>query len=83
MPSTHGVQALQRRFPAVICCRLGVSRTDTCFVAHLDILLPQHQIILNRAAPDCDTALRAALDAAAEHLVAIAKRDPQHVLKAA
>jgi hypothetical protein len=76
-------QKLQDHFPAIIRCRLDVSRADGGLVAHIDVLLPEHQVILNRAHADRDAAVRAALDAANEQLALIARRDPQHFLKAA
>jgi hypothetical protein len=45
-------------------------------VAHLEILLPEHQVILNRRHPhDTALAVRATLDAAAISLQEIARRD--------
>lgn len=70
------LSALRARFPAILRARAEVVQTapGTC-AAHVDILLPQHQIILNREGADADSALRAAVEAATREILAFARRE--------
>jgi hypothetical protein len=52
---------------------------DGCIFASLELLLPEHQIILSRCdARDSAAAVRDAFDAAADSLREIARRDALH-----
>jgi len=54
----------------------GSSSRDSCIVAHLEFLLPEHQVILSRCHPrETAEAVRIAFDAAAAALRDIARRD--------
>jgi hypothetical protein len=65
------------RFPAITACRLAIEPMPSGEVeAHVDILLPQHQIIFNEVGPDAEAATRKALAAAAVRLTELAKREP-------
>lgn len=63
--------------PRLTRCRVELHRLDgaTC-EAHVELLLPEHQIIVNRAHPDARAALDEALRAAEARLQALARRDP-------
>jgi len=68
--------ALRERFPAILRARAEVAETAArTYEAHVDVLLPQHQIILNREGPDADSALRAAVEAATREIQAFARRE--------
>jgi hypothetical protein len=70
------VAMLKERFPGILRARSEVAQTAAQkFEAHVDILLPQHQIILNREGPDARSALHAAIEAARRELAALARRD--------
>ena len=72
------MQELKSRFPAISACRLAIEAMPSGEAeAHLDIRLPQHQIILNAVGADAEAARRKALAAAAERLAALAQRDPR------
>lgn len=76
------MENLQARFPAITACRLRVEAMASGEAeAHVDILLPQHQIILNEVAADAETARSRALAAAAVRLSELAKRDPRILKK--
>jgi hypothetical protein len=69
---------LKTRYPAITACRLAVEAMPSGEAeAHVDILLPQHQIILNAVGPDAEAARARALAAAAARLSELAKRDPR------
>ena len=70
--------ALAARYPAVTACRVTIEAMPSGEAeAHVEVLLPQHQIILNEIAGDAETARRNALAAAAARLAELAKRDPR------
>ena len=74
--TSNDLTALRERFPAILRARARVVATARgTHEAHVDVLLPQHQIILNREAADADAALRAATEAAARELNALARRE--------
>jgi hypothetical protein len=69
--------AVARRFPAIMACRLeleGLER-DAGFEAHVELLLPQHQIIVNRDHRDPKGALEAVFEAVGHELDLLAQRD--------
>jgi hypothetical protein len=66
------------RFPAITACRLSLEPMPSGETeAHLEILLPQHQVVLNEVAADAESARRKALASAAARLSELAKRDPR------
>ena len=70
------------RFPAISACRLALAAMPSGEAeAHVEILLPQHQIIFNEVGPDAEAARRKALAAAAARLAELAKRDPRILKK--
>ncbi len=72
------MQELRQRFPAITACHIAVETLPSGEAeAHVDILLPQHQIIFNEVAPDPESARAKALVAAAARLAELAKRDPR------
>ena len=72
----NDLSTLRQRYPAILHARAQVAQTTPgTFEAHVDVLLPQHQIILNREGADADDALRAAVEAAALELNALARRE--------
>ncbi len=69
---------LAARFPAITACRFALEPMPSGETeAHLEILLPQHQIVLNEVGADAESARRKALASAAARLEALAKRDPR------
>lgn len=73
---------LAARFPAITACRLAVEAMPSGEAeAHVEILLPQHQIVLNEVAADAEAARRKALAAAAARLAELAHRDPRILKK--
>ena len=73
---------LAARYPALTACRLAVEPLPSGETeAHLEILLPQHQIVLNALGADAEAARRHALAAAAARLEGLAKRDPRILKK--
>ena len=76
------MEELKARFPAISACRLAIEAMPSGEAqAHVDILLPQHQIIFNEVAADAEAARRKALAAAAERLAELARRDPRILQK--
>lgn len=76
------MEALRARFPAITALRLAIAPMPSGEAeAHVEILLPQHQIIFNEVGADAESARRKALAAAAARLAELAKRDPG-ILKA-
>jgi len=76
------MEELQARFPAITACRLQVEAMPSGEAeAHVDIRLPQHQLILNEVAADAQSARRKALATAAARLAELAKRDPRILKK--
>lgn len=73
---------LAREFPAILGCRLSAERLAAFdgkghgFEIHLELLFPQHQIVLNRAGATPKAALDAALGAARREIERVASRDP-------
>lgn len=69
---------LAARFPAITACRVSLEPMPSGETeAHLEILLPQHQVVLNEVAADAESARRKALASAAVRLAELAKRDPR------
>ena len=48
-------------FPEAMTCRMEIERANGKFEAHLEVLLPQKQIILNRAGESATAALDGAM----------------------
>jgi hypothetical protein len=48
-------------FPEAMTCRMEIERTNGKFEAHLEVVLPQKQIILNRAGESPTAALDGAI----------------------
>jgi hypothetical protein len=69
---------LKARFPAITACRLAIEAMPSGEAeAHVDIRLPQHQVIFNAVGSDAESARARALAAAAARLAELAKRDPR------
>ena len=76
------MQELRTRFPAITACHIAIEPLPSGEAeAHVDILLPQHQIIFNEVAPDAAAARAKALAAATARLAELAKRDPRILQK--
>ena len=72
------VEELKARYRAIIACRLAFEALPSGEAeAHVEILLPQHQIIFNEVGADADAARARALATADARLAALAKRDPR------
>jgi len=73
---------LKERFPGIMRARSSVEElTPQKFAAHVDIVLPQHQIIVNREGADAQSALHAAIEAARHELAVLARRDRDLALR--
>lgn len=73
---------LAARYPAITACKLALEAMPSGDAeAHLEILLPQHQIVLNAVAANGEAARREALKAAAARLAELAQRDPRILKK--
>jgi len=73
---------LRARYPAITACKLALEAMPSGDAeAHLEILLPQHQLVLNAVGANGEAARRKALEAAAARLAELAKRDPQILKK--
>jgi hypothetical protein len=69
---------LAERYPAITACKLALEAMPSGEAeAHLEILLPQHQIVLNAVGADGEAARAKALAAAVARLADLAKRDPR------
>ena len=72
------LSALRERFPSILHARAQVVETARgAYEAHVDILLPQHQIIVNREAADAESARCAAVEAATREVRAFARREQE------
>ena len=70
------LDGLQERFPSILRVRAQVAETARgTHQAHIDLLLPQHQIILNREGADAESAQRAAVEAVTHEILALARRE--------
>ena len=73
---------LVARYPAITACRVALEKLDaSAWSARVEVLLPQHQLIVNATGADELSARRHALERAAERLEQVMARDPR--LKAA
>ena len=72
---------LRRQYPAITGCRIALAPGE----ARIEVLLPQHQVIVNAASDDAKRALAAALGKIRSQLDAILARDraPSGLPKAA
>jgi hypothetical protein len=74
---------LVARYPAITACRLSTEAMPSGETqAHIEVLLPQHQVILNAIDADAAGARAKAIALAAERLAELAKRDPRIKLAA-
>jgi hypothetical protein len=62
---------LRERYRAITACRVQVLERE----AHIEVLLPQHQVIVNAAAEEAPRALAAALAKASEQIADLLRRD--------
>ena len=66
---------LVTRYPAITACRVALEKLDASdWNARVEVLLPQHQLIVNATGADEVTARRNALERAAERLDALMAR---------
>ena len=78
----QGAAELAADFPAILSLRLTAEKTVASegeaqgYEMHLELLFPQHQIILNRAGLPSEAALHDALAAARFEIERLALRDP-------
>jgi hypothetical protein len=69
---------LVARFPAITGCRVALEPIDgSAWSARVEVLLPQHQLIVNATGADEASARRSALARAAETLEQVLERDPR------
>ena len=74
---------LVARYPAITGCRVTLEAIDaSAWNARVEVLLPQHQLIVNATGADEASARRNALARAAERLDAVMARDPRLQLRA-
>jgi len=70
-------KTLAQRFPGVVSCRIELEKAapGAGFEAHVELLLPQHQIIVNREHRHPQGALAAVFQAVGHELNLLAQRD--------
>jgi hypothetical protein len=69
---------LVARYPAIASCRVVLEPIDaSAWNARVELLLPQHQVVVNAAGESEDAARRRAIARADEALKALLARDPQ------
>ena len=69
---------LLARYPAITGCHVELEAIDgSAWNARVEVLLPQHQVIVNATGADEASARRSALARAAEKLEQVMKRDPR------
>ena len=69
---------LVTRYPAITACRVALEKFDASgWNARVEVLLPQHQLIVNATGADEVSARRHALQRAAERLEEVMARDPR------
>ena len=61
-PIRSAARKLAADFPRALSCRVELEHADGEMEAHVEVLLPQQQIIVNRAAASAAVALREALN---------------------
>ena len=62
-PIRKAVGRIATEFPGVTSCRMEIEAVDELFEAHVELVLPERQIIVNRVHRSADIALEQALDA--------------------
>jgi len=78
VPITPEAAELVARYPAITGCHLALEPIDgSAWNARLEVLLPQHQLIVNATGADETSARRSVLARAAERLEQVMKRDPR------
>ena len=69
---------LAARYPGITGCHVTLEPIDgSAWNARVEVLLPQHQLIVNASGADEAGARRSALARAAEKLEQVVKRDPR------
>ena len=69
---------LAARYPAITGCHVTLEPIDgSAWNARVEVLLPQHQVIVNATGTDEASARRSALARAAEKLDLLVERDPR------
>jgi len=69
---------LAARYPAITSCHVVLEPIDgSAWNARVEVLLPQHQLIVNATGADAAAARANALARAAEKLEQVVKRDPR------
>jgi hypothetical protein len=69
---------LVARYPAITGCHVTLEAIDgNAWNARVEVLLPQHQLIVNATGADEASARRGALARAAERLEQVVERDPR------
>ena len=69
---------LVARYPAITGCHVTLEPIDgSAWSARVEVLLSQHQLIVNATGADEASARRSALARAAERLEQVVKRDPR------
>jgi hypothetical protein len=77
-PISPEAAELAARFPAITGCRVALEPIDgAAWNARVEVLMPQHQVIVNASGADEASARRSALARAAERLEQVIARDPR------
>ena len=77
-PISPEAAELVARYPAITGCHVTLEPIDgSAWNARVEVLLPQHQLIVNATGTDEAGARRSALARAAEKLEQVVKRDPR------
>ena len=70
------VRGLASRYSALTAVLFGLGCDSGQYEAHVDLHFPQHQVVVNAAAPITERAVREAMTKAADELMRLEARDP-------
>ncbi|HEY3074179.1 MAG TPA: hypothetical protein VGJ74_03290 [Burkholderiales bacterium] len=71
----HEARRLSGRYPALAGLHFELEASAAQFAARIDLRFPQHQLIVNAAAPSAERAISQAAAAAARELLRLEARD--------
>ena len=69
-------RSLAGRYATLLAFHFGLACDGAQYEAHIDLHFPQHQVIVNGAAPTAERAVREAMVKAARELERLEARDP-------
>jgi len=71
----HEAQRVAARYPALSALHFALRAQDAAYEAHVDLRLPQHQVILNAVAATPDAAVRRAAESIVREMRRLEARD--------